>query len=104
MRNMGDIVKSIKKSSKDTSVAMDPVQVIFGEVTSVSPLKILIEQRLALDEDFFILTRSVRDYEIDMTVDSVRKEYTIHNGLVVGDKVKLLRVQGGQQYVVFDKE
>lgn len=126
LRNMNDIVKSIKKSSEETSVAMDPVLVLFGEVTSISPLKILIEQRLEPDEDFFILTRAVRDYEVEMTVDHIteetsggsgeaayaahtheyvgRKKFTIHNGLVVGDKVKLLRVQGGQRYVVFDKE
>lgn len=126
MRNMNDIVKSFKKSSKETSVAMDPVQVLFGEVTNASPLKILIEQRLELDEEFFILTRAVRDHEVDMTVDHMteleiggsgeasfaehshqykgRKTFLIHNGLIIGDKVKLLRVQGGQQYVVFDKE
>lgn len=126
MRNMNDIVKSIKKTSKETTAAMDPMQVLFGEVTSVSPLKILIEQRLEPDEEFFILTRAVRDYEVEMTVDHVteetsggggeaayaahahgyvgRKKFTIHNGLIIGDKVKLLRVQDGQRYVVFDKE
>jgi hypothetical protein len=32
-----------------------------------------------------------------------RKTFTVHNGLVNGDKVILLRVQGGQKYVVLDR-
>ena len=32
-----------------------------------------------------------------------RKKITIHNGLTVGEKVLLLRVQGGQHYVVIDR-
>jgi len=32
-----------------------------------------------------------------------RKTFTIHNGLVNGDRVLLLRVQGGQKYVVWDR-
>lgn len=104
LRDMQDIVRSFKKSSKETSDAMDPVFVLFGEVTSASPLKITVEQRLPLEANHFILTHAVRDHEVDMTVDSVRKKYTVHNNLVAGDKVKLLRIQGGQQYVIIDKE
>ena len=32
-----------------------------------------------------------------------RKRITIHNGLTVGEKVLLLRTQGGQNYVVIDR-
>ena len=32
-----------------------------------------------------------------------RKMFTVHNSLVIGDKVLLLRVQGGQKYVVWDR-
>lgn len=123
---MNDIVKSFKKSSKETATALDPVQILFGEVTSIVPLKIMVEQRLPLEEEQLILTRAVRDHEVEMTVDHTteevsggsgeaafaahahpykgRKTFLIHNALIVGDKVKLLRVQGAQQYVVFDKE
>ena len=126
LRNMNDIVKILKKLCEETMNASSLMQVLYGEVTGVSPLKIMIEQRLELDEEFFILTRAVRDHEVEMTVDHIteeasggsgeaayathaheyvgRKKFMIHNGLIVGDKVKLLRVQGGQQYVVFDKE
>lgn len=32
-----------------------------------------------------------------------RKEITVHNGLVVGDEVILIRQQDGQKYVVWDR-
>ncbi|MGG0663400.1 DUF2577 domain-containing protein [Viridibacillus arvi] len=117
---MHDILTLMNKNNKGFINTTDPVFVLFGEVTSQSPLEILVEQRLPLDEDQLVLTRAVRDYEIEMTVDHLtetdngpaahthqykgKKKFLIHNGLVVGDRVKLLRVQGGQQYVVFDKE
>ena len=31
------------------------------------------------------------------------KIFTVHNGLVIDDKVILLRIQGGQKYVVIDR-
>lgn len=34
---------------------------------------------------------------------SGRKTFIVHNGLVVGDKVILLREQGGQKFVVWDR-
>jgi hypothetical protein len=36
-------------------------------------------------------------------VYSGRKQFTVHNGLMNGDRVLLLRVQGGQKYVVWDR-
>jgi len=32
-----------------------------------------------------------------------QKTFTVHNGLVVGDKVILIREQGGQRFVVIDR-
>lgn len=104
LRSINDFAKVLKKAGKEAINADNPVHVIFGQVISTSPLKISIDQRMILEEHHFTLTRGVRDHEVEMTVDSIRKKYTVHNALVVGDKVKLLRVQGGQQYVVFDKE
>lgn len=32
-----------------------------------------------------------------------RKNFTVHNSLIVGDEVLLLRVRGGQKFVVWDR-
>lgn len=84
----------IKQASVDAVEAANPVAVLFGVVTKTSPLEINVEQRFTLTEEFLVFTERVRRYEVDITVRC---------GLKVGDKVLLLRVQGGQKYVVLDK-
>ena len=32
-----------------------------------------------------------------------KKQFLVHNGLVVGDEVVLVRMQGGQKYIVLDR-
>ena len=40
-----------------------------GKVTSVSPLKVQVDQKLELAASQLILTNAVRDYTVRMTVD-----------------------------------
>ncbi|WP_085829400.1 DUF2577 domain-containing protein [Clostridium massiliodielmoense] len=87
----------------------------------IDKIEIKVEQKLILDKDFFIIPESLTRYEIllkhkheyeDTSYNStITKEtqqklldrITIREGLKQGDKVLLLRVQGGQQYVILDK-
>ena len=105
-----------------------PVEICFGKVTSASPLKILVEQKMTLGKEQLILTRNVTDFKTSITGGNIQNYYytgsnlsgsapvspshvhamgklqiTVHNGLVVGDEVILLRQQGGQKYVVVDR-
>ena len=49
-------------------------------------------------------TTSTSDFDTKHKHDiKGRKKITIHNGLTVGEKVLLLRTQGGQNYVVVDR-
>jgi hypothetical protein len=105
--------------------ASGPAGVLFGTVESVAPLKVRVEQKLLLGAAQLILTHSVVDYEVSMTVDHTteeaaggsgdgayeahqhaytgKKTFKVHNALKTGDGVILLRLQGGQQFVVLDK-
>lgn len=104
LRNMDDILKMFKKAAKDAIEASDPMAIQFGEVISIGPLKILVEQKKALTMAQLILTRNVKDYEVEMTLEQVKKKFTVHNALKLGDKVMLVKMQGGQKYIVLDKE
>lgn len=117
MRDMNNIVQSLKKAAVDAIQAADPTAIQFGQVTGTSPLKILVEQKKELSIAQLILTRNVRDYEVEMSVDHMtevaeghshgykgKKKFTVHNALKVGDSVILLKMQGGQKYLVIDKE
>ena len=142
---MPDAVGVVKKMQQVAVSAMEaskPVNICFGDVLSVSPLQIDVEQKMILDEAQLILSRNVTDYVTEVTVqwdtftnniphthninltdssgDSVtgktdtqnvshshdiegRKQMTIHNGLIKGEKVILIRQQEGQKFLVWDR-
>lgn len=103
----------IKQISENTTGAGYPVAVMLGTVSQVEPLEILVDQRFKIDEDFLIITERVTKQEFDLkhrhdtsgepTKDALIERVVVREGLNVGDGVVLLRVQGGQQFVVLDK-
>ena len=64
-----DLLEIIKQAGIEAMEASKPVKVMFGEVKSVKPLMIMVEQKLPLTEEFLILTYAVKDHWRDMTVD-----------------------------------
>jgi hypothetical protein len=90
--NLIDLIKSVAVKAVE---ATNPVNVLFGTIVSENPLEIEIHQKLKLTEEFLVITERVTRYEVD--------NISIRTGLKKGDKVALLRVQGGQQFVVLDK-
>ena len=125
MPDLDEFMKTVKRAALDAVKASKPAEICFGKVTSASPLKILVEQKLPLGKGQLILTRNVTDFTTEVTVDWTtedkgggsgyasyethkhpikgRKKITVHNGLVVGDEVVLIRQQGGQKYIVVDR-
>lgn len=124
MSSLSNLVELIKTAALEAVDSTDPSAVIFGTVKSTEPLNIYVNQKLTLTEDFIILTRNVTDYEVEMdtelstsdaTIDledgdishshEIKGKFTykVHNALKSGDKVIMIRQQGGQSYVVIDR-
>lgn len=142
------LARAMRRNALDAMEAAKPVAVYFGEVQSVSPLKLNVEQKMILGEAQLILSRNVTDFKTKVTVDwetessltthshtlsgstgdggdpthnhslsgdtgskslahihaiTGKKEIIVHNALVVGDKVIILRQQEGQKFVVLDR-
>ena len=102
------LLNVMKEAGYKATDAKNPVNVCFGKVTSSSPIKILVEQKITLGLAQLVLTKNVTDHEVSVTIDwettsSGKKKMTIHNALQVGDEVILLRMQGGQKYIVMDR-
>lgn len=93
------IVDTIKYISKGTHEAGNPMAVMYGTVTNANPLEVNVEQRLTLPKDFLIVPEQLT--ESKLSIDG--REYIIRKGLSIGDKVILIRVQGGQDYVILDR-
>lgn len=121
------IVRLIKKAAMEAVKEGGPCSVLYGTVKSASPLVISVDgdEKRNLTKEFLYLTRNVKDYEVEMTVDHEtedkgggsgeaaflahrhaykgRKRFLIHNALKTGERVLLLMVQGGDRYIVWDK-
>lgn len=133
------MIEIIKKSALEAVKAEKPCQIMFGTVESNPPIKIRIDQKLVLTEEYLILTKAVTDHYVDIEVNhftesdplvgyapwdtthghpdagsgsipethrhgySGRKKIMIYNGLQKNEKVILIRLQGGQKYIVLDR-
>lgn len=121
---MNQLIKQLAEEERKES---KPVELVTGKVISVSPLQINADGiSLPLTEEFLILTHLVRDYQVLFTVNHQtedaaltenaftdyqshhhayqgKKVFTVHQGLKMGEAVLLLRLQGGQKYVVLDR-
>ncbi|MDQ0063561.1 DUF2577 domain-containing protein [Paenibacillus harenae] len=107
------LLDSIKKAGAAAYASGNPMAVLVGKVTSVNPLEVNVDPRFTLPEDFLIVPESLTKMEVDLshshnsyegsTGEALTNKVVIRKGLEAGDAVLLLRVQGGQQYVVLDK-
>lgn len=141
MSNINDALGAIKKASVEAVEASKPVNVAFGKVIAINPLKIQIEQKLILSTQQLILTRNVTNHNLSLTLNittdnrelSLNNEHshtleekttsianftsdlthnhningnktiTVNNALKINEEVILMRVQGGQKYIVLDR-
>jgi hypothetical protein len=101
--NFDDLIKLIKKTSLEAFIASKPANMVFGKVISASPLKIKIDQKLILTSAQLVLSRSVTNYRLSVTLDDELKTMTVNNALKNGEEVILMQVSGGQKYIVIDK-
>ena len=63
------LVEVIKKMAVGANDANAPTSVLFGTVTSVEPLEITVDQKFKLTKEFLKLTKNVKDYTVDVTMN-----------------------------------
>ena len=69
MPDMNAFLSDVKRAAVKAVQAGKPFGFMLGKVTSVSPLKVQVDQKLELAAPQLILTNAVRDYTVRMTVD-----------------------------------
>lgn len=72
------IIETIKRVALNVFESSKPVNVVFGEVLSDNPVKIQVGEHLTLTKEFLVINGAVSE----------------------GDRVTLIRCQGGQKYIV----
>ena len=106
------LLETVKKAAEAERNASAPCGFMFGTVTKTSPLTIRVDNRFDISGDAIVAMKEFRagfyathshvlkdDYQQTSTDETSEYYY----GLTVGDKVVLLRNQGGQSYLVLGR-
>lgn len=88
----------------------DYSDVVYGTVISPKPLKVQLSNNMVLTEDFIVLGKHIGKFKIKGKVtkhkhDEVKGETELEfdNSLESGDKVTMIRLDGGQQFYLFER-
>ena len=84
---MPDLFNAMKQIAKDVFDTLQPADWYYGKVISLDPFQVQIDQKLPLKKEFLAVRTG-------MSASSFK----------VGDKLILLRKQGGQEYLILDKK
>lgn len=120
------LIDIMKRASMDAMNNAQMCDLRYGTVVSITPLKIQITNVFTLPESLLIVPQHLTDYELEITpIDWLtenrsggssyssfeshnheikgKNKIKVHNALKIGDKVALLRKQGGQSYFILDR-
>ena len=92
-------LNDIKRAAIEAVKAEKPFAFSLGRVTSTIPLEVWIDQKMRLTSSHLILTNAVRNFTV--LVDDEPKKVSLE--LKLGEQVILLRVDGGQKYIILDR-
>ncbi len=82
----------IRKASLGAVSNTNPMAVVYGTVINTAPLEINIDQRFTLPASVLVIPETIS-----------KLSSGTQTGLQLNDRVLMLRVQGGQSYVVLDR-
>lgn len=95
------MLETIKRAAIEAQGAGQPLSLCYGKVTKTSPLKIMVDNKMELGEGFLIVPSYLTDYKTEIKIeDGTKQKATIYSALKKNDSVMLLRMQGGQSFLV----
>lgn len=110
------LIAIMKQAAMDTMDNAQMCDLRFGTVISTSPLKVQVTNVFTIPESLLIVPEHLTDHVVSVSLNlttskvsehthsvSGKHSITIHNALKVGDKIALLRKQGGQSYFILDR-
>ena len=86
MSDAHDLVRSMKRAPLDAMESGKPVDVSIETVSKAEPLEIAISEKITLCKEQLLITDTASKISFE-----------------IGDKVVLIRLQGGQQFMILDK-
>lgn len=103
------LINIVKRAALDAVDNAKMCDVRYGKVISVSPLKVQITNQFTIPSSLLTVPQHLTDYAVEVDIPNCTsaeiesKSMVIHNALKIGDRVALLRSQGGQSYFILDR-
>ena len=104
------MLEAVKLLAYDVLQQENLTDICYGTVTETEPLKIVLEQKLELTESFLVLSQNVTKHTINYSMrrknsdeNWVYYEMIVEKQLKKGERVILIKMTGGQRYVVIDR-
>lgn len=108
------LIELMQQTARNEYARSTPTDFVYGSVTSVSPLVIMVEGRFSVGEEKLVLSALVKPFVTtllrhshgsscggtDVQLDPVM----VWRGLEEGDRVRMLQCHSGQTYYVLDRE
>lgn len=96
---MAKFIETIRRIAVQTVNSMNLTKAVIGTVQSIEPLMVFIDAKLTLPAECLIVPAYLKPIEA-YTEGEYPVKVKIDNVLKSGDKVILLRMQGGQKFVI----
>lgn len=128
MLDATDMVKVLQRAAVEAVRASKPTEVTHGKVVSTEPMQIVVDQKITLGELQLDRGETMEEYmaETELEIEEIDLALTMEidgktvtakvkgsgkmigkmkarRSLDVGDEVILVRKQGGQNYIMYDK-
>ena len=110
------LIDIVKRAALDAIHNEQMCDLRYGTVVSTNPLRVQITNLLTVPSSLLVVPEHLTDHKVSVTMNletetsedhahalSGTKTITINNALKIGDKVALLRKQGGQSYFILDR-
>jgi hypothetical protein len=98
------LIDIIKRASMDAIDNAQMCDLRVGTVVSTSPLKVKVSNVFTVPSNLLIVPQHLTKYNVSVKLSGTEEQVLeIHNELKTGDRVALLRKQGGQSYFILDR-
>lgn len=97
------LIAIIKRAALDAIDNAQMCDLRYGTVVSINPLKVQITNLFTIPEGLLVIPEHLTDHKVEVIIDGDTQTMTIKGLLKIGDKVALLRKQGGQSYFILDR-
>ena len=104
------LIELVKRASLEAMENEKICDLRYGTVSSTDPLRVQITNQLTIPSSLLVVPQHLTDYAVravlvfeDGDMSKHNTQMIVRNALQVGDKVALLRKQGGQSYFILDR-